>query len=147
MGITPNFTKQDVESLFARKEAAIIQAILHQLRYVGEKFVINARANGEYQDRTGNLRNSVGYITLRNGQIVDENFDSSGDDGNVGAQIGKSVAENIAVQYPKGFILICVAGMHYAAAVESMGYDVITASSLIAKKDLKLALKSILKRI
>ena len=35
----------------------------------------------------------------------------------------------MALDYPKGMVLIGVAGMGYAAAVESRGYDVITGSA------------------
>jgi len=45
-----------------------------------------------------------------------------------------NVLDDIAAQYPTGMILVVVAGMEYAAAVESKGYDVITGSSREAEK-------------
>jgi len=168
--IKPNFTQADIQKYFDDAEERIEAAILHQLRYVAVGFVANARKNGMYQDQTGNLRNSVGYIILKNGQIVDGNFTGDNNivtpkkkrtvngksvvnrqyglgDAKSSAETGKEVAASIAAQYPTGYALICVAGMHYAAAVESKGYDVITGSAKQAKKDLSQALRRILKRL
>lgn len=170
MGIKANFTQADIQKIFDNVEDRIKAAILHQLRYVAEKFVVNARKNGAYQDQTGNLRNSIGYIILLNGQIVDENFTGESNkvvpkkkwkvngkyvinkqhglgDAKSSAETGKEVAASIASQYPRGYALICVAGMHYAAAVESKGYEVITGSAKQAKKDLSQALNDLLKRL
>ena len=46
------------------------------------------------------------------------------------------IVTELAHRYPKGMILVIVAGMEYAAAVESKGYDVITGSSLFADIEL-----------
>ncbi len=168
--IQPNFTQADIQRYFDDVEKRIESAILHQLRYTAERFIANARKNGMYQDETGNLRNSVGYIILKNGQIIDENFTGDNNivtpkkkrtvngksvinrqyglgDAKSSAETGKEVAASIAAQYPRGYALICVAGMHYAAAVESKGYDVITGSAKQAQKDLSQSLKYLLKRI
>ena len=37
---------------------------------VGERCIIEARDNGAYTDRTGNLRNSVGYVVLLNLSLI-----------------------------------------------------------------------------
>jgi hypothetical protein len=43
--------------------------------------------------------------------------------------------------------LIVVAGMDYAAAVESRGKDVLTASSIKAKNELKQAIKDLKRKV
>ena len=45
-----------------------------------------------------------------------------------GRSKGRSFAMEISTEYPKGFVLIGVAGMSYAAAVEANNFDVITGS-------------------
>ena len=99
----------------------------HQtLLYMGEQFINKARVNGNYTDRTGNLRASIGYIILNDGRILNEVFEG---DKQEGATQGQKIANEIAQQYTRGFILIGVAGMNYAASVEVKGYDVISGSA------------------
>jgi len=96
---------------------------------VGEQFVNNARNLRTYEDQTGDLRSSLGYIIAKDGQAVQENMQ-----GNPNGQAhAKQVAEEVLKESKKGFVLIVVAGMEYAAAVESKGYDVITGSIPAAK--------------
>lgn len=101
------------------------------LIYQGEDFVNNARDNGRYKDRTGNLRSSIGYMILKDGNVMHLNFQKSdkGSDRETGLQRAKQYANEIAALYPRGWVLIGVAGMNYAAAVESRGFDVITEAS------------------
>jgi hypothetical protein len=63
--------------------------------------------------------------------------------GNKGSQIGEEMVGAIAKSYPTGFVLIVVAGMDYAAAVEAKGFDVLTVSGLQAASDLKKALEKL----
>ncbi len=101
---------------------------LKVLQYAGENFVNNARSNDTYNDQTGNLRSSIGYIILNNGRVVHQNFklSRSGDDRESGKVEAMNYASELASKYPQGWVLIGFAGMNYAAAVESRGYDVIT---------------------
>lgn len=122
-----------VEGYMKQQQGVIEQAIINRLKFVGEKFVINARNNGAYTDRTGNLRSSIGYIILKDGVQVEEKFpgEKAG-----GKSKGLQVAIDASSKFPKGIVLIVVAGMDYAAAVESRNYDVLTASSITAEADL-----------
>ena len=95
------------------------------LRYIGERFVNKARSNNTYRDQTGNLRSSIGYVILKDGQIVEQNFLTGK---NIGIEKGKQFAKKLSDLYPKGFVLVGVAGMEYARYVEAMNYDVITGS-------------------
>ncbi len=104
---------------------------LEVLQYEGENFINNARDNNTYKDRTGNLRSSIGYIVLYDGIEVCKNIEmaKNGSDGLTGIMEAKSFAEEIAFDYPFGWVLVCFAGMNYAAAVESRGYDVISSAA------------------
>jgi len=144
MGIKARFTPADVRKMIKEKTDRIESAIIARLQYIGETFVNNARTNGAYLDHTGNLRSSIGYVILKDGKVLFENYQaaSKGTDKEKGVATGKKLAKQVRSGLSKGYVLIVVAGMDYAAAVESMGKDVLTASSIIAKKDLQRAVKS-----
>lgn len=132
--ITPNFAMAEVRKRIEAKIEKIEDAAIERFKYAGENFVTNARQNHTYKDRTGNLTSSIGYIILKNGELLQENFE--GENG-VGVKKGKEVALDVAAEFQNGLALICVAGMEYSAAVESKNYDVITISSIYAGSELK----------
>ena len=144
--LKPKFNINDFKKALEGKREAFVQAAQLRLQRVGENFVNNARNNGTYQDHTGNLRSSVGYRLYSNGVMVNENFKalpaaSQIKDKELLALIGvekaQALLDEIATQYPRGLALVVVAGMEYAAAVESKNFDVITGSGLIAAAELK----------
>lgn len=145
--IVPKFTKKQITELLRERKERIYQAVLLRLKKIGEAFVKNARENGNYKDRTGNLRSSVGYVILRNGEQLFQNFKAVGADGKAGLTAAKKVIDEAKGNFPNGLVLICVAGMEYAAAVESTGRDVITASSAIAEADLRKAIREIKQKV
>lgn len=121
--------------------------IIRVLRFVGEKAVNEARLNKTYQDRTANLRNSTGYVIVFNGRVVHQDFSSSAS-GSVssnedGKRIGREFALELANNYPD-IALIVVAGMKYAAYVESMGYNVLTSAEQLAKVQVPLLLNQLM---
>lgn len=136
MGIKSNFTPADIRKVFAEKMKAMDANIVNRLIDVGERFVNNARSKGNYTDWTGNLRSSVCYIVQKDGKkrspgaIPDES---------------KKLISELRSKYLSGYVLIVCTGMNYAAAVESKGKDVLTGSSIIAKAELKRALKTLKK--
>lgn len=149
MGIKPRFTPADVSKMFEVKMKRIDDAIIARLQYIGETFVNNARRNNTYRDITGNLRSSIGYIILKNGRTLIQNFEESakGSDKSGGVIQAKKFSKEIAGQLGKGYVLVVVAGMDYAAAVESLGKDVLTASSIIAKNQLREAIRNFKKTL
>lgn len=136
--------QSEVARMIKIKTDRIDHAILSRLQYIGETFVNNARNNNTYLDQTGNLRSSIGYIILKNGKVIFENYKESnrGTDKKRGVSIAKKLTAELKSELGKGYVLIVVAGMDYAAAVESRGKDVLTASSIIAKKQLKDAIEN-----
>lgn len=157
----PKFTKAEVDKFFAQKRQAVEQALMSALQIVGEEFVSNARLMGSYKDQTQNLRSSVGYVIMKDGlQFHNGGFikiKASKKPGDklkavikgpeVGEALIKTIQRKNANKYSKGFVLICVAGMHYAAYVEAKGRDVITGSSFIAEKRLKEAVERIRSKV
>lgn len=141
----PNFNVNDIEKAVQERLDRIENAIIETLGFIGESFVRDARENANFTDRTGNLRSSIGFVILKNGQVIDQNFEEAGvgPDRQTGKLKSIDVAYKKAADFPKGFVLIVVAGMEYAAAVESKNFDVITGSSLIAEDALRKAVKSL----
>lgn len=121
----------------AEIEAKVISA----LESVGEYFIADARTDGSYEDQSSDLRNSIGYIIMKNGQQIRYAGPREG-----GKASADRVLAELALKYPKGYVLIAVAGMDYAAAVESKGYDVLSGSAPAAVARLKEAMERITKK-
>lgn len=124
-GLKALFSRKFIQDRLNQFEESYNSKMLKTLLIVGEEFLNKARINGNYQDRTGNLRASIGYIILHDGKILNNSFSGS----NEGSLKGNKVAKEISREYTKGFVLIGVAGMDYAAAVEAKSYDVISGSA------------------
>ena len=144
----PRFTSKDVLTELENGKKKVEWAILNSLAIVGEQFVSDARNNvdisgafpkGNYQDRTANLRSSIGYFVLNNGQIVAKNTKGTAE--------GEAAAMQVMQSVPKsGFQLIGVAGMEYAGYVENMGYNVISSQADTALVDLSKLLAKVAER-
>lgn len=147
VSLRPRFNKQQIHEMLQKEKEKLVKLVLLRLQKIGEQFIINARtktaAQGGFNDRTGNLRNSIGYIVLNNGRQVAVNFKSTVSGGSKGVSEGEKVAHEAARDLANGMVLIVVAGMEYASAVEARGRDVITGSSLAARNELKQAIKDI----
>jgi len=125
-----------------RAEGAMIVA----LQYAGEYFVKAARETGNYNDITGNLRSSIGYLVARDGQVISENYERGGrgSDQETGVQEGARLAHELALAHSDGLVLIGVAGMDYAVYVENMdNKDVISSSETRTKALLKDLIKQV----
>jgi len=140
VSIKAKFTNAGIRKVIAEKKKAIEQAILSRLQRVAERFVSNARTFGNYKDQTGNLRSSIGYVILKDGKQLSSSFEGSQPAGRAKAQ---EAIKASGAYGARGFVLIVVAGMEYAAAVESKGYDVLTASSILAKDQLEKAMQEL----
>ncbi|MCC8153703.1 MAG: hypothetical protein LIP01_05480 [Tannerellaceae bacterium] len=130
------YIKQEIK----RREKVIINIF----RYVGERCVIEGRTNGNYTDRTGNLRSSIGYVIVKDGRIVHTSSFPQLKDGTDGMVQGEKYAKSLAKQYSKGIVLIVVAGMKYAAFVEALeNFNVLSSAELLAKRLLPKMLKEL----
>ncbi len=129
-GLTPLFNLNLIRASLKEKFEEYDRKTLEALQYAGEEFVNKARLVRTYFDDTGNLRSSIGYVILKDGKVIYQNFRKAADstDGELGVLEGMNLANDLAKEHPHGFVLIGLAGMNYAAAVESRGYDVITGS-------------------
>lgn len=139
-GFSAAFSKGEVHNTFAEYALRIHRAIETVMQFIGEECVRIAREQGTYNDITGNLRNSVGYVLVRNGDIICKNFEERVASKVVDAANGKGVlqgqalAEELAKRFTKGYALIVVAGMHYAHYVESLNKDVLDSAERYAQQ-------------
>lgn len=146
MGLEPRFKPSDIRKQLEAFVAKVDKSIIANLSYLGEECVNHARTAGDYNNVTGNLRNSIGYVIAKDGQIIKRNFKRSATVKNEkgkttngskeGVKVGQTLAEELASKAPKGFVLIVVAGMVYASKVESRGRNVLSSAENYAKSEL-----------
>ena len=140
-------SKTDMRKLkqgLQRKMSDIVKHLVKQLSYIGEECIKIARENGKYNDITGNLRSSIGYVVLLDGVIYGQNKQYKGKKGNgeAGPPAADALLKKLQAKFPWGVVLIVCAGMKYAAYVEAIHHkDVLTSAELradaLAKKLLK----------
>lgn len=123
-GLIPQFTQKGINGKIDRFVNNKAQKILYVLNYVGDEFVTQARNTKTYKDQTGNLRASIGYLISLDGKILIEKEEGTSE----GVAKAKETLREVLRNNQRNFVLIVCAGMGYAAAVESKGYDVITGS-------------------
>lgn len=128
---------------FERKAAEAIEVrrreVIETLMFIGNECVAEAKGKGSYTDRTGNLRNSVGYVIFDDGEVVHQYFDKTASGTERGEDdplaIGRGLAEKVG-SGQNGMVLVVVAGMKYAVYVEARGYNVLTSAELLANAEL-----------
>ena len=148
-GITPLFTKSDLNRWLDLFQEHAEVALYEQLQQAGELFVTYARESGRYIDHTGNLRSSICYVIVDGGTIKEENFQiqHTGVDGETGLYKAKKLAKDLANTYNTGMVLVGLAGMEYAVYVEAMeSKDVITAANIKTEEWMRKSIKAVFDR-
>ncbi len=136
MALKPKFKPSDINKKLMQDALRIEKAMIETLRRAGEEFVTDAKnkayvnlafRKGVYDDQTSNLKSSIGYFIVKDNRIIDYTLYGE-------SQEGLAAAKNALseVEPRKGIRLIGVAGMNYAAYVESMGYNVISSQAMVA---------------
>lgn len=140
MAITSSFNSGRIDEEIRQQKEMLYSKILNSFINAGLKFIVAAReqvqdhALGTYLDDTTNLRNSIQFFVLYEGNFVHES-DSEFSESN------KTAVRDII--NPDGFQLILIAGMNYASYVESKGYNVISYQSDLCFVDLTLYLEEL----
>lgn len=132
MGIKRQTPQRQIEQYTRAEIQKLEQRIAKTLMYIGEQCVNEARDSGAYINQTGNLRSSIGYVILHDGEVVVEPEFIQYKDGQNGVERGKDFIKELIARTGKGFSLIVVAGMEYAAYVEAKGLNVLSSSELKA---------------
>lgn len=144
--IVPRYDIKKIAEKMNRSVEETIERVLERLCMIGERCVEIARNNGDYNDITGNLRSSIGYLVLYNGveyqsaiteptnvapgfRVVKRTRKDGkeytakqkiGGSGAEGTKAAKSLLDKLKSKYPRGCVLIVCAGMNYAAYVENV---------------------------
>lgn len=139
MALKGNFDK----SAFEKKVQEALENhrlnILEALVYMGNECVRDAKTNGSYTDRTGNLRNSIGFVVFENGAILHEYFEETAKGTEESSEDPEKTGKDLAIMVGsdfQGMVLVVVAGMKYAMYVETRGYNVLTSAELLANTEL-----------
>ena len=144
MGLKCNVDMNAMRSRFSRFFDEVEKKQIERLKMLGEMCVTQARGEhaNNWQDQTGNLRSSVGYMVFKDGVSVEEGtFEQitprNPQPGDVydGATRGMQFCKTIGDQ-TRGIALVVVAGMSYASYVEKNGKDVLTSAEQLAEREL-----------
>ena len=109
-------------------------ALVYNLCAIGKQVLTAARNTNSYKDQTGNLRSSIGYAVVVDGEVIQASSFNVVKEGNDGAKNGKEYLEELIQIFSTGIALVVVAGMEYAAYVSAKGRDVLDSSELLAEK-------------
>lgn len=104
------------------------------LSQIGREATRNARNNGTYQNRTGNLRNANGGCVVKDGRIIDIWVETDGFHPDA-----VKATENLLMysEKPKDGLYLAN-GMDYSSFVESKNYEVILTHGLLyAERQIK----------
>ena len=121
--------KDGLDEYLEQQTERRIQALIFNLNAIGVTCVNEAKTGKSYTTRTQALLNSTGYAVIRDGVSVS----GAGLEGN-GAIAGESEINRLIAKHPVGVFLVVVAGMHYAAYVEALGFNVLTSAELMAEQ-------------
>lgn len=130
----------------------LVDFLVKKMCEVGESCIKVARETGDYEDITGNLRSSIGYIVLSNGTVkmYGAPVQKAGKkgDGSEGFAVGNKLLERIVGDYPYGVVLVLCAGMEYAAFVENVhGKHVLIDAELEAQRLIQKLLGKLLQSV
>lgn len=130
MALVRKWTKTQVAEIKDEAFEMFRERVIRMLKYVGESCVSHAKENGEYTDRTANLRNSITYLILEDGRLIDRNYSEFGSD------MVDSLINRLNSTLKSGFTLVVIAGMEYGKWVEALGYNVLTKTEFFAEKEI-----------
>jgi hypothetical protein len=145
MGITPNFTRGDVQKRFDAFLDQIVKQQIKRLQMLGEMCVNHARSIPKeqgFEDQTGNLRSSIGYMVFVDGVAV-HSFYKQVKEGATGIKAGEALANKIGQDQP-GVCLVVTAGMNYALYLEAKGRNVLTGAEHIVERELPRMLENLI---
>ncbi|PDP62312.1 hypothetical protein CLI79_03450 [Porphyromonas gingivalis] len=137
MGVEAQFTTEVVRERFEAFLQEIVRQQVEALQQLGEMCVIHARSIPKeqgFEDQTGNLRSSIGYVVFVDGVAVHSLYEEV-KGGSIGAKTGEALAHKVG-QGTQGVCLVVTAGMNYALHVESRGRDVIASAEQLAEREL-----------
>lgn len=120
----------------------ITQALKNELVQIVNEFDAEIRARGSWNDRTGNLRSSVGGAVYEDGRIFFQTAFQKVLNGAVGSAKGRSLVHELSGLYSDAISAVIVAGMEYADIVEALeSRDVLESARLKAESSVETRLR------
>ena len=120
----------------------ITQALKNELVQIVKEFDAEIRARGNWCDRTGNLRSSIGGAVYEDGRIFFQTAFQQVLNGAVGSAKGRSLVHELSGLYSDAISAVIVAGMEYAAIVEALeSRDVLESARLKAESSVETRLR------
>jgi hypothetical protein len=119
-----------IEECARTLRAVILRIVIEEATEAVDKIKLFVEGGGyrRYEDQTGNLTSSIGFVVVDNGTIVTEyGFEPIKPTATEGPAEGRSYAAQLVANYSQGIVAIIVAGMNYAAYVEKRGLGGMTA--------------------
>jgi len=121
-------------------ELMINNTIANTLVKVADRIIATAKAEGNYKNQTGNLRNAFGYIILKGDKVIYSVFPNYGqlkDMRNIDYRLPDMSPEEYLAQATENIVskleikdekwqLVVFSGAYYALFVELKGYNVLT---------------------
>lgn len=126
----------------------IREEMMNGLAYLGNECVKRIREQGregDWKDRTSNLRSSIGYAVYDYGREVFKSAFEPVNGATEGSSKGKEYVDTLAKQYAQTYALVVVAGMDYAGIVEQKR-DVLASTELWAKARIEKVLEKFKKK-
>ena len=148
MGVEAQFTTEVVRERFEAFLQEIVRQQVEALQQLGEMCVAHARSIPKeqgFEDQTGNLRSSIGYVVFVDGVAVHSLYEEV-KGGSIGAKTGEALAHKVG-QGTQGVCLVVTAGMNYALHVESRGRDVIASAEQLAERELSRMIEQLISDI
>ena len=142
------------QKLLQKKEA--IERMLGEpnqglLYLIAEEAVRDAKFKKGYRDHTANLKNTISFALFKDGELVAKCVNTNNElPADMSEQaVQENEINNRLMEYaskegvirPKGFSLIIVAPMKYAAHVEHKGYNVLQLTRYFLRDEMKKALE------
>lgn len=118
MGIRITTPLSEIDAYIERSLEKAKQAIIDRLCYIGSLCINEAREHGDYNNPTGNLRSSIGYVVVVDGQVYEKAIVEMTKNGTEGRKEADAFLSRLASEHKTGICLIVVAGMNYASYVE-----------------------------
>lgn len=144
-----DMTPAELEAIYNEQIEEMDRQTLEAFKRVLERALeiqrAKMRADGGYNDQTGQLRSSTGGIIYRDGKVLFEDFQLApyGTDKTPGLQVGREKAY-AELRESQGWGITIVAGMEYASWVEkNHGLTVLSMASKEIEKSLDQAFKEI----
>lgn len=137
--------KKVLSKYILRQSVLIEKALIFYLEAFVAELENHAKESAGYQDRTSNLKSSIGGAVLKDGKAVTyKGFEGETE----GKTTGKEFIESLIGNYSKGYTILIVAGMEYASPLENyLNYNVLAKTKLKMERELPNVMRKLKKAI